>query len=122
MAAQNESRESRDLDRKLEGGEAEPASPPSKPEPPLKNDIHPAFYIALWISLSASVILFNKWVLHTAKFEFRKSLQKQNAACALPCASRVHSQILQLCSSAIAFSMQKPFYRQQLGSRLADSI
>ncbi|EME77455.1 uncharacterized protein MYCFIDRAFT_46341 [Pseudocercospora fijiensis CIRAD86] len=68
MAAQNESRESHELDRKLEGGEAEPAPPPRKPEPSLKNDIHPAFYIALWISLSASVILFNKWVLHTAKF------------------------------------------------------
>ncbi|KXT09448.1 hypothetical protein AC579_10201 [Pseudocercospora musae] len=79
MAAQNESRDSHELDRKLEGGEAEPAPPPSKPEPPVKNDMHPAFYIALWISLSASVILFNKWVLHTAKFEFRKSLHKQQA-------------------------------------------
>lgn len=32
--------------------------------------LHPAFYIALWITLSSSVILFNKWILTSAKFEF----------------------------------------------------
>ncbi|KAK5806391.1 hypothetical protein VI817_000649 [Penicillium citrinum] len=45
-------------ERKLESG-----APASK-----SDGIHPAFYIALWIALSSSVILFNKWVLHTAKF------------------------------------------------------
>jgi hypothetical protein len=48
-------------ERKLENGAgAAPAS----------NGIHPAFYIALWIALSSSVILFNKWVLASAKFNF----------------------------------------------------
>jgi hypothetical protein len=49
-------------ERKLEGGAA-PAPAPSA-------GLHPAFYIALWIALSSSVILFNKWVLSTAKFNF----------------------------------------------------
>ncbi|KAF2158032.1 TPT-domain-containing protein [Myriangium duriaei CBS 260.36] len=35
-----------------------------------KSSLHPAFYIATWISLSSGVIIFNKWILHTAKFEF----------------------------------------------------
>ncbi|KAI0506560.1 triose-phosphate transporter family-domain-containing protein [Xylaria bambusicola] len=47
-------------ERKLEGGVAQ--------VPPPTQNIHPAFYIALWIALSSSVILFNKWVLFTAKF------------------------------------------------------
>ncbi|CAK1360465.1 putative sugar phosphate/phosphate translocator [Cercospora beticola] len=68
MSSKNDIRMSGDDDRKLEGGEAQ-APPPAKPEAP-KNDLHPAFYIALWIALSGSVILFNKWVLSTAKFEF----------------------------------------------------
>ncbi|KAH6884594.1 triose-phosphate transporter family-domain-containing protein [Thelonectria olida] len=56
-------RSSSDADRKLESGTA---TTPSKPE----RGLHPAFYIALWITLSSSVILFNKWVLATAKFDF----------------------------------------------------
>ncbi|KAI1815182.1 triose-phosphate transporter family-domain-containing protein [Poronia punctata] len=47
-------------ERKLEGGGVSPA--------PQTRTIHPAFYIALWIGLSSSVILFNKWVLFSAKF------------------------------------------------------
>ncbi|KAI1367669.1 triose-phosphate transporter family-domain-containing protein [Xylaria arbuscula] len=49
-------------ERKLEGGVAQAAQP--------TRSIHPAFYIALWIALSSSVILFNKWVLFTAKFDY----------------------------------------------------
>ncbi|KAJ5140275.1 sugar phosphate/phosphate translocator [Penicillium atrosanguineum] len=48
-------------ERKLENG---------APAAPASNGIHPAFYIALWIALSSSVILFNKWVLSSAKFNF----------------------------------------------------
>ncbi|KAI1192119.1 triose-phosphate transporter family-domain-containing protein [Nemania serpens] len=48
-------------ERKLESGGV--ASAPSR-------SIHPAFYIALWIALSSSVILFNKWVLFSAKFDY----------------------------------------------------
>ncbi|KAF7527057.1 hypothetical protein PCG10_003258 [Penicillium crustosum] len=47
-------------ERKLEGGS----------EAPKDNGLHPGFYIALWIALSSSVILFNKWVLSSAKFNF----------------------------------------------------
>ncbi|CAJ2513237.1 Uu.00g013560.m01.CDS01 [Anthostomella pinea] len=39
------------------------------PAPPTRS-LHPAFYIALWITLSSSVILFNKWVLAAAKFDY----------------------------------------------------
>ncbi|OJD30519.1 uncharacterized protein BKCO1_5900028 [Diplodia corticola] len=40
-----------------------------QPEPP-KAAFHPAVYIAVWISLSSSVIVFNKWILDTAGFRF----------------------------------------------------
>ncbi|KAF2233772.1 DUF250 domain membrane protein [Viridothelium virens] len=40
-----------------------------KPESP-KATFHPAVYIATWISLSSSVIIFNKWILDSAKFKF----------------------------------------------------
>lgn len=30
--------------------------------------LHPAVYVAIWISLSSTVILFNKWILATADF------------------------------------------------------
>ncbi|KAF7718504.1 Uncharacterized protein PECM_001815 [Penicillium ucsense] len=49
-------------DRNLEKGAA--------PTPAPSSGLHPAFYIALWIALSSSVILFNKWVLSSAKFNF----------------------------------------------------
>lgn len=35
-----------------------------------KAGLHPAFYIATWISLSSSVIIFNKWILDTAGFRY----------------------------------------------------
>ncbi|KAH6983564.1 triose-phosphate transporter family-domain-containing protein [Ilyonectria sp. MPI-CAGE-AT-0026] len=56
-------RSSGDADRRLESGTA---AAPSKSD----GRLHPAFFIALWIFLSSSVILFNKWVLATAKFDF----------------------------------------------------
>lgn len=57
-------RSSSEADRKLEAGTAK--SP--EPTPSTGGGLHPAFYIALWITLSSSVILFNKWILTTAKF------------------------------------------------------
>jgi hypothetical protein len=38
-------------------------------EPP-KAGIHPAFYVIVWISLSSSVILFNKWILSSLNFHY----------------------------------------------------
>ncbi|KAK3314987.1 triose-phosphate transporter family-domain-containing protein [Apodospora peruviana] len=40
-----------------------------KPQPP-KSTIHPALYVIVWISLSSSVILFNKWILSTLGFAY----------------------------------------------------
>jgi drug/metabolite transporter (DMT)-like permease len=44
---------------------AEKSQPASK-----SNGIHPAVYVAVWITLSSSVIVFNKWILSTKKFEY----------------------------------------------------
>ncbi|KAF2746903.1 TPT-domain-containing protein [Sporormia fimetaria CBS 119925] len=42
-----------------------------EPQPqPEKKKLHPAVYISTWIALSSSVIVFNKWILSTKKFEF----------------------------------------------------
>ncbi|KAI1854150.1 hypothetical protein JX265_000553 [Neoarthrinium moseri] len=49
-------------ERKLEAGGVATPAPSSGP--------HPALYIALWIAMSSSVILFNKWVLAAAHFDF----------------------------------------------------
>ncbi|KAL8941413.1 MAG: hypothetical protein Q9216_002258 [Gyalolechia sp. 2 TL-2023] len=38
-----------------------------KPDPPVSN-IHPAFYVSVWIALSSSIIIFNKWILDDGKF------------------------------------------------------
>lgn len=34
------------------------------------NGLHPAVYVVTWISLSSSVILFNKWILDTLGFHY----------------------------------------------------
>ncbi|SPQ27625.1 48b86b1f-3b9d-47ef-8c76-4ab472be3150 [Thermothielavioides terrestris] len=39
----------------------------SQPAPP---SLHPAFYVSVWIALSSSVILFNKWILSTLQFHY----------------------------------------------------
>ncbi|KAL1841040.1 hypothetical protein VTJ49DRAFT_7471 [Mycothermus thermophilus] len=43
--------------------EAERAQPP-------KQSLHPAIYVSVWIALSSSVILYNKWILSERAFEF----------------------------------------------------
>ncbi|MCJ1464638.1 hypothetical protein MMC07_003251 [Pseudocyphellaria aurata] len=40
-----------------------------KIEPPASK-IHPAVYVISWITLSSTTILFNKWILDTAKFHY----------------------------------------------------
>ncbi|KAK3669380.1 hypothetical protein LTR78_010725 [Recurvomyces mirabilis] len=50
-----------------------PIVEPEKAQPP-KAGLHPAVYIATWITLSSSVIIFNKWILDTAKFHYPISL------------------------------------------------
>ncbi|KAK3683481.1 triose-phosphate transporter family-domain-containing protein [Podospora appendiculata] len=54
----------------------EPILPVVNPEaekaqtPKASSAIHPALYVIVWISLSSSVILFNKWILSTLHFEY----------------------------------------------------
>lgn len=69
-------RSSSDEDRKLEAGAAHAPEPP----PSAGGGLHPAFYIALWITLSSSIILFNKWILTTAKFGALPSLSLASLA------------------------------------------
>jgi hypothetical protein len=45
-------------------------NPEAEKSAPAKAGLHPAFYIATWISLSSSVIIFNKWILDTAGFRY----------------------------------------------------
>ncbi|KAI0154346.1 triose-phosphate transporter [Xylariaceae sp. FL1272] len=40
-----------------------------KAQPP-KPALHPALYVISWISISSSVILFNKWILDTLEFRY----------------------------------------------------
>ena len=44
-----------------------------KQEPP-KAALHPAAYVVTWISLSGGVIIFNKYLLSTMGFHFRKQV------------------------------------------------
>ncbi|CAK3909691.1 sugar phosphate phosphate translocator [Lecanosticta acicola] len=64
-------RQSGEQERKASSEPVLPTVNPAteKPEPP-KASLHPAFYIATWISLSSSLIIFNKWILDTAKFHY----------------------------------------------------
>ncbi|KUJ15517.1 triose-phosphate transporter [Mollisia scopiformis] len=41
-----------------------------KKQEPKGNGINPAVYVIVWISLSSSVILFNKWILSTLNFHY----------------------------------------------------
>jgi hypothetical protein len=45
-----------------------PDAPAPKPNAPAS--FHPAVYVATWITLSSSTIVFNKYILDTAKFQF----------------------------------------------------
>ncbi|OQN96076.1 hypothetical protein B0A48_17876 [Cryoendolithus antarcticus] len=48
-----------------------PVVNPLSEKPAQKSDaLHPAVYVATWISLSSSVILFNKYLLDTMKFSY----------------------------------------------------
>jgi hypothetical protein len=44
-----------------------------KAEPP-KAALHPAVYVVTWISLSGGVILFNKYLLSTMGFKYRRDM------------------------------------------------
>ncbi|GAB7323198.1 hypothetical protein MBLNU13_g05690t1 [Cladosporium sp. NU13] len=45
-------------------------NPAAEKPAPAQSGLHPAVYVAAWISLSSSVILFNKYILYTLDFKF----------------------------------------------------
>ncbi|KAM3413846.1 hypothetical protein BST61_g10523 [Cercospora zeina] len=67
-----------------------------KSSQPPKAGLHPAVYIATWISLSSSVIIFNKWILDTAGFRFPIVLTTWHLAFAT-----LMTQILARCTSVL---------------------
>ncbi|ORY64034.1 triose-phosphate transporter [Pseudomassariella vexata] len=71
MGADEKTRQSGEVSRSENKGPILPTVNPEteKPQPP-KVAIHPAFYVATWIGLSSSVILFNKWILDTLEFRY----------------------------------------------------
>ncbi|KAM7208648.1 Triose-phosphate Transporter family domain containing protein [Naviculisporaceae sp. PSN 640] len=70
MGVEDKDRASGDLPREQNG----PVLPTVNPDVPAtqspQSAVHPAFYVILWISLSSSVILFNKWILSTLEFSY----------------------------------------------------
>ncbi|KAI1112749.1 triose-phosphate transporter [Nemania sp. NC0429] len=71
--ADEKSRISGDSPREAKGpllptstADAATADKPSPPQPVF----HPALYVVTWISLSSSVILFNKWILDSLDFRY----------------------------------------------------
>lgn len=70
MGAEEKTRASGDQPRE----QSEPVLPTVNPEveksQPPKASFHPALYVTVWISLSSSVILFNKWILSTLGFAY----------------------------------------------------
>ncbi|KAI6090050.1 triose-phosphate transporter family-domain-containing protein [Hypoxylon rubiginosum] len=75
--------------------------------------IHPAFYIVLWIAMSSSVILFNKWVLASAHFDFPLFLTTWHMVFAT-----VMTQVLARTTSVLdsrhAVPMDTPTYMQAI--------
>lgn len=71
-------------------------NPDAEKSQPPKASLHPAVYIATWISLSSSVIIFNKWILDTAGFRYPIVLTTWHLAFAT-----FMTQILARCTSVL---------------------
>jgi len=54
----------------LELQDRNPVLPTTETSEPAKASLHPAVYVATWITLSSSVILFNKWILDSLNFRY----------------------------------------------------
>jgi hypothetical protein len=68
MGVEEKTRASGDQPREQDGPLLPTVNPEAdKPQPP-KPSLHPALYVSVWIALSSSVILFNKWILSTLGF------------------------------------------------------
>ncbi|KAH6656644.1 triose-phosphate transporter [Truncatella angustata] len=69
MSAEEKTRISGEVTRP-EGTILPTVNPEAEKSQPAKAGFHPSVYVATWISLSSSVILFNKWILSTLEFKY----------------------------------------------------
>ncbi|KAJ9141867.1 Triose-phosphate transporter [Pleurostoma richardsiae] len=70
MGADEKTRSSGESPRDVNAPVLPTVNPEVEKAQPPKASLHPAFYVIMWISLSSSVILFNKWILDTLKFQY----------------------------------------------------
>ncbi|KAK4101474.1 TPT-domain-containing protein [Parathielavia hyrcaniae] len=70
MGVEEKTRASGDQPRDEDGPVLPTVNPEAeKPQPP-KQGLHPALYVSVWIALSSSVILFNKYILSSLGFAY----------------------------------------------------
>ncbi|KAK4130836.1 TPT-domain-containing protein [Trichocladium antarcticum] len=70
MGVEEKTRASGDQPRDHHGSVLPTVNPDTEKSQPPKSSLHPAVYVSIWITLSSSVILFNKWILSTLGFSF----------------------------------------------------
>ncbi|KAK4157449.1 triose-phosphate transporter family-domain-containing protein [Chaetomidium leptoderma] len=70
MGVEEKTRASGDQPRDQNGPVLPTVNPEAEKSQPAKQSLHPALYVSVWITLSSSVILFNKWILSTLHFEY----------------------------------------------------
>ncbi|KAG7285245.1 hypothetical protein NEMBOFW57_009866 [Staphylotrichum longicolle] len=70
MGVEEKSRASGDQPRDQSGPVLPTVNPDAEKSQPQKQSLHPALYVSVWITLSSSVILFNKWILSTLGFAY----------------------------------------------------
>ncbi|GJD01923.1 triose-phosphate transporter [Colletotrichum higginsianum] len=70
MGIDEKTRVSGEVPRGENGSILPTTNPDVEKSQPSKAQIHPALYVIVWISLSSSVILFNKWILDTLNFRY----------------------------------------------------
>jgi hypothetical protein len=70
MGVEEKTRASGDQPREQSEAVLPTVNPEVEKSQPPKASLHPALYVTVWISLSSSVILFNKWILSTLGFAY----------------------------------------------------
>lgn len=70
MGADEKTRVSGEVSRDQDATVLPTVNPDAQKSQPPKAAIHPALYVIIWISMSSSVILFNKWILDTLEFRY----------------------------------------------------
>jgi len=79
MSTEEKSRSSADAARDPAKSVLPTVNPEALKSAPEPASFHPAVYIATWITLSSSTIVFNKYILDTAKFRRRHHLLRHPA-------------------------------------------